>query len=153
MFEGTDIVFIHGMGFLVAGLLFGQLLEETLLLVERIVELGEGVSQLTADNEKLEAVDDLGIRIVLPRQRGDFGRILGNERGMPQFGLGYRIEKLSQQFAVPDVLVELQPKPGGDPQKLLAIFENRRIDVAVLDNRLATVSRSQGGVRLTSLPP
>ncbi len=60
----------------VAGLALCGLLDKALVLVLRIVELGEGISQLKGAGEWLEPFDKTRIVRFLFRERRDFFRII-----------------------------------------------------------------------------
>ena len=59
--EGADVVLVHGLGFVVAASLLGDLLLETGALVDGIVQLREGVADFEAANVELETLDPVGL--------------------------------------------------------------------------------------------
>ena len=67
--ERADVVLVVVHRLLLAALLGVHLGLEPLLLIERVVQLGEGVGDLPAGDEQLEAVGDLRILVVAARQR------------------------------------------------------------------------------------
>ena len=50
-------------------------------LVLGVVQLAEGVAELAAMHEELEAIDELGARVVLPRERRRLVRVVLHEDG------------------------------------------------------------------------
>src|SRR5690606_42011251 len=79
VFQRADEVGIEMHGLVVAGVLLGHLGVEALGLILGIVQLGIGVGNLTAADEQLEAVGDVGVLVVATRQRRDLERVLGNK--------------------------------------------------------------------------
>ena len=56
VFEGAQKILVHSMGFFVAGFMLGRLGFESLALIERIVQLREGVGDFAARDIELEAI-------------------------------------------------------------------------------------------------
>ncbi len=52
----------------VASGFFFQLMKETFFLIDRVIQLGESVGQLTADNKQLKPINNVWILIILTRQ-------------------------------------------------------------------------------------
>jgi len=59
--EGAQEILIQHLGLLIAGRLGFHLLFEPAALVERIVELGEGVADFPARDKGFEAFDQFGV--------------------------------------------------------------------------------------------
>ncbi len=60
--EGADVVFVDGgHGLFVAAFFLLDLLLEAVVLVDGVVELGEGVADLEAADVELEALDPVGL--------------------------------------------------------------------------------------------
>ncbi len=69
--EGSDVVFVHLVGFVVALFLLVELVEEALALVFGVVELGEGVAYFEASDVELEALDPVGLVGLFLGERAD----------------------------------------------------------------------------------
>ena len=67
--EGAQVVLVDAAAFEVAGVACGLLLLEALPLLDRIVELAVAVGVLVAVDEQLEAIGELGIDGIDPRER------------------------------------------------------------------------------------
>ncbi len=85
--------------FLVACILRGDLRIEARFLVFRVVQLGEAVGDLAADDEQLETLGDLRARIAAARQRRDFDRIVDDEGRLEQMRFGQFFEQRQLQAA------------------------------------------------------
>ena len=53
--ERAHKIFIHGMGFGVAAFAFIQLLQESITLLDRVIQFAEGIANFKAADEELEA--------------------------------------------------------------------------------------------------
>ena len=84
--EGSKVILVHPMGFLVPMLAGLDLLEKTLALVTRIVEFGKGIGHFAPRDEQFKAIGDVRIVLRPPRQGRDFDRIMSDESGLDQFG-------------------------------------------------------------------
>jgi len=69
MLEGSNVVFIVVHRFLVATLAAADLVPKAAGLIDRVIELGKGVAELSTVNEKLEPVDQTRIRIFATGER------------------------------------------------------------------------------------
>ncbi len=125
------------MRFVVASILFHHLLEKTLFLIDGIIELGKGISEFAADNKEFKTIDNLGIFIIFTRQGRNFGRISGNKRRIPQMRFGNGFEDLGEELAVTGRKLDVQAESFADFNHGSVIFEQSRIDIAVLDDRFA----------------
>ena len=103
--ERADVVGVVAHGLVVAHVLGLDLRTEALGLVDRVVELVEGVGVLVAADEQLEALGKLGVVRQLLGQRGDLQRMLGDEHGLDELLLGHGLEDLGDELALaPGVL-------------------------------------------------
>ena len=66
-------------GFRVARLLLADLFHEAGRLVLGVVQLGEAVGDLAPGDEQLEAIGDVGLLVVAPRERADLDGEVGDE--------------------------------------------------------------------------
>ena len=64
VFEGADVIGVEVHRLDVAGFLLPHLLAETLGLVVGVVELRESVGELAAGDVELEALGNLGVRVI-----------------------------------------------------------------------------------------
>ena len=96
----ADVVGVVSHGLIVAHVLGLDLRAEALGLVDRVVELVEGVSVLMAADEQLEALGELGVVRQLLGQRGDLQRMLGDEHGLDKLLLGHGLEDLGDELAL-----------------------------------------------------
>ncbi len=97
--EGADVVLVHLMGFRVAALFFGHLLLEAGELVDRVVELGEGVADLEAADVELEALDPVGFVGLFLGERGDGEGEVVDDGGLDEVGFGDSFEDRCDGFA------------------------------------------------------
>ena len=79
-----DIVFVVEHRFVVASIFGIHLLQETLSLIFRIVQLGEAITDFTTANEELKAIGDFRVLVVTTGQRRDFSRIFSDEGRLNQ---------------------------------------------------------------------
>ena len=100
VFQCGDEVVVHVGGFLVALCLELKLMLETLLLIDRVVELREGVGKLAAGDEQLEALGVARVRSVLFGQRGDLHRMAGQEGRLNQLVLDKFVEEQVEDIAL-----------------------------------------------------
>ena len=70
-------------------------------LVVGVDELAEGVGQLPAGHDGLEALGQVRVVAMAPGQRRHLGREVGDEHRAPQVGLGGLLEELEQELARP----------------------------------------------------
>ena len=77
--QGREVVVVDGLGFLVTAGGQNGLGLEALPLVDRVVELGEGVGQFPAGHDDLEPFDQRGVVAVGPGQRRDLPGIVEDE--------------------------------------------------------------------------
>ncbi len=68
VFQGADIILVHGVSLFITRLFLHQLLDETFTLIIRVVQLGESVRQLTTNDKELKTIDNARVVIVLARQ-------------------------------------------------------------------------------------
>ena len=87
------------MRFLIAGGALGELRLEAAALLDRIVELAEGVGDFEAADVELEALDRVGIVGALLRQRRHFGRKVVDERRLDQVLFPERLEDRAGDLA------------------------------------------------------
>ena len=80
------------MGFFVAAGALGQLLLEALLLLHGVVELAEGVADLKAADEDLEALDPVGVVGLLLGERRDGGWEVVDDGGLDEVLFGDGLE-------------------------------------------------------------
>src|ERR1035437_5125508 len=79
VFERADVVGVVVHGFFITGILGFGLLHEAVGLIFRVVQLGEGVGDFTANNKQFETLGDLGVAVTGARQRANFGRVVDDE--------------------------------------------------------------------------
>ena len=70
----------------VAGGAEARLHFESCALIDRIVELAEGVGQLSSGNDQLESLDETWIRAMAAGERAHLGRVVEHEGRIPQLG-------------------------------------------------------------------
>src|SRR5208283_2961351 len=100
--ESTNVVLVHLVSLFVTAHPFAQLLLEAAALLLRIVQLTEGVPDLQAANEDLEALNPLAILLRLALVLGkwrDSERKVINERRLNQMRLGYELEHVRDRLA------------------------------------------------------
>src|SRR5436309_6636237 len=73
--ERSQEVLVHRMGLIVTGRTRPRLVFEASPLIVRVVQLGEGIGDLLAGNEQLEAIGQTRIAGSSPGQRGNFYRM------------------------------------------------------------------------------
>ena len=110
-------------GFIVTGVLLGDLGQEALGLVFGIVKLGVGVGDLAAADKQLEAVGDIRVLVVAARQGRHFERILGDKVRLLQLALDQLFENHHLQLAQPLVAQHLGTGLLGNLARLLDIVE------------------------------
>ena len=101
VFQRRDIVLVIGHRFLIARGLGRDLRSKALGLIVRVVQLGEAIGNLAASDEELETVGHERVIVVAARKRRDFGRVVGDEQGPVELGLGGLLEDLNQHLAAP----------------------------------------------------
>jgi hypothetical protein len=92
-------------GLLVAGRLRPGLRLEPLALVGRVDQLGEGVGELPAGRDQLEAFGDVRLGPVLAGERGHLDGVVEHEGRVPQVRLDQLLEQLEHELAGPERLV------------------------------------------------
>jgi len=132
-------------GLLVSGFALFELHEEAVLLVRRVVELGEGVGDLPAVDVKLEAVHDLGVLRVLPRQRGDLEGVAGHERGLNELFLHGLVEDRHQDLAQRLPVLEKEPALRGLPERPAPVVQGGGVEPRVSDEGLPDGYPAPGG--------
>ena len=113
VFQRVDKVFVEGVRFLVALILFTGLIREALALVERIVELAEGVGEFPSVDEKFEAVSHIGVLFVALRERRDDGRVADDECRLDEVFLDIFLKENRQDIETRVGGVYLQPAQRG----------------------------------------
>ena len=97
--ERADVVLVHLVRLEVAARAVLQLRLEPPALLDRIVQLAEGVGHLEAADVELEALDRVRIVRLLLRERRDFGRKVVDEGRLNQPVLAERLEDLGRDLA------------------------------------------------------
>ena len=96
--EGADVVFVHGVGFVVAAGFLFELGFEAEALLDGVVEFGEGVADFEAADVELEALDPVGlVGLLLGEGRYGEGEVV-DDGGLDEVGFGYRLRRLSDAF-------------------------------------------------------
>ena len=119
------------------------------LLVDGVVELGEGVAHLTAADEQLEPLGEAGVLGGALGQGGDIHRVHGDEGGLDELLLHLLVEALIQGVA-PGVL---RARPCSTPTDLAAATASASSVMAMKSTprysltASAMVIRGQPGVR------
>ncbi len=140
VFQRADVVGVEAHGLVVAQVLRLNLRAEALGLINRVVQLGEGVGVLMAADEQLEALGQLRVVLHLLGQRRNLQRMLGDERRLHQLLLGHGLEDLGDQLA-------LAPSVLGMPAVLLQ--NGHQVLAAALERHLfAGIARGQPAHRL-----
>ena len=100
----------------VSSLLLPKLLDETLPLIDRIVQLGKPVGDLPSRDEKLKPVHHVRVLGVPAGKGRDVRRVMGDERGLNQPGLDQLVEELGQDPSVgcPLFQIETEVSRHGD---------------------------------------
>src|SRR5207244_7365545 len=76
-----------------------ELLLEAPALILGVVQLGEGVGDLVARHEELEAVDEARVAVVAARERRELDRELGDEARLHEERLDHRLEDRREEMA------------------------------------------------------
>jgi len=84
VFQRTHEIIVLEHRFFVARIFGCDLRIETCFLIFRVVQFGEAIGDLAADDEQLEAFCDLGVRIAATGQRGDFDWVVDDEGWLEQ---------------------------------------------------------------------
>src|SRR3990172_1163763 len=129
-------ILVHWLGLFVSRLPFPYLLLEPLPLVYRVVNLGKGVRDFPARDQKLETVGYRGVKRVFPRKRRDVGRIMGDKGRIEELRLRHLLEYLGDNLAVAQVRRGFGIKFFQDRKSLVPVVEDLFIDVTVFDNGL-----------------
>ena len=98
--QRADVVGVEAHGLVVAHVLGRHLGAEALGLIHRVVQLGEGVAVLVAQDEQLEALSELGVLRMLLRQRRDLQRVVDDEGGLDELLLRHGLEDLGDELAL-----------------------------------------------------
>src|SRR5205809_4670740 len=109
--ERSQEVLVHRMGLIVTGRTRPRLVFEASPLIVRVVQLGEGIGDLLAGNEQLEAIRQPRITGSPPGEWRDFHRMSQDEGGLHQGVLHELLEQLGDQ-----------PAPAGPGLRLNAVF-------------------------------
>ena len=136
VFQCGDEVVVHVGGFLVALCLELKLMLETLLLVDRVVELREGVGELAAGDEQLEALGVARVRSVLFGQRADLHRMPSQEGRLNQLVLDKFVEEQVEDIALQMALLILDVVLLGNRSGFLQGVDLVEVDAGVLLDRL-----------------
>src|SRR3989338_6591185 len=112
--EGADVVFVHGVGFLLAALAPAELLEEALVLLERVVEFREGVAELKPAGEDFEALGERRVVVAGIRERRAHDQDIVDERRLDEPALDHRFEKMRGGEA--GARGARPPRPAGPPR-------------------------------------
>ena len=99
--EGTDVVLVHAVRFFVPARALPKLLLEPPALLDRIVELAEGVRDFEAADIELEPFDGVGIVLPLLRERRDLGRKVVDEYRLDEIALAQRLEDRRRNLPCP----------------------------------------------------
>jgi len=97
--EGVDEIVVHHARLVIALGPQLHLLEEALLLVDGVVELGEGVAHLAAADEELEALGQARILRAALGEGRDVHRVHGDEGGLDHLLLHLLVEALIERVA------------------------------------------------------
>ena len=97
--ERANVIVIERHGLVVAGFFILDLCPEALRLDFRVIELGKTVRDFSSGDKQLKTIGDERVRIILARQRRNFGRVLRNECRFAEFMLARYVEYLSLQLA------------------------------------------------------
>ena len=113
-----------------------KLFEEPFPLVDRIVEFGKPIGDFAACHKELEAIDDLRILRVPPRQGRDVRRVKSDEGGLDQIRFDQLFEQVRQDSPMRGFLLQINAQrlclfPGFG-----RIFQNRWIDLPVFEKGL-----------------
>jgi hypothetical protein len=96
VFQGPHIILIHVVRLFVTPGLLGACAEETLLLVPRVIQFGEGIGHFPASAVEFETIDYIRVMIIFPGKRRNLCRVGGYKGRLDQFGLGDLLEYLDQ---------------------------------------------------------
>ena len=114
IFERAQKIFVDEMGFFVTRGALRGLRFKSLALVERIVQLGEGVRDLPPGDVQLEAIGQRGVGILSTGQRRNLYGIVGNEGRLLQIGLDRLFEDLVENYMERALGAEISDRvPGG----------------------------------------
>ncbi len=118
--ESTDVVVVKAHGLVVAHALRLNLSMETLSLIDGVVELGEGVGVLVADDEQLETLGQLGVVGLLLGKRAHLERVVDDEGRLDELLLGNGLENLSDKLALAPSLLGMTAVLLEDGNQLFA---------------------------------
>ena len=90
-----------------------HLLHKALVLVDRVIQLRVGISQLFAVYHQFEAFGESGFAAMHLRERGHLHRIIGDERRLDKLSLAGLAEDLVDKFAFAHVLGIFNPQALG----------------------------------------
>ncbi|SBM29952.1 Uncharacterised protein [Klebsiella oxytoca] len=107
MLQRGDVVFVIEHGFVVTGSFRVNLIEETLRLVFRIVQLAKAVTDFTPADEEFKTIGDFRVLVVTTRQRRDFCRIFGDEGWLNQMRFRHFFEDLGHDAAQTPALLNV----------------------------------------------
>ena len=153
--QGVDEILVHHAGLVVALGAQLDLLLEALLLVDGVVELGEGVAHLAAADEELEALGQARVlRAALGKGR-DIHRVHGDEGGLDHLLLHLLVEALIERVAPGGLhLVHIDADSLCCGDSLRIVRDGHEVHAEVLLHGLghgeAAEARSQGD--LVALP-
>ena len=99
VFQSVHVIVVHHVGFLVALVPQLHLTLEPLLLVDGVVELGEGVAHFAAADEQLKPLGEPVILGGTLGQRGDVHGMHGDEGGLDELLLHLLVKALVQGAA------------------------------------------------------
>ena len=96
------------------------------------IELGEGVADLAAGDDRLEALDHVGQLAVVAGERRDLLRVVGDEHRSPELRLGGLLVDLEHELAGAVVVLHLHAVLGGDAAQLVDRHAHVDADAGVL---------------------
>src|SRR5687768_8194554 len=129
VFEGADVVLVHGVRFLVAGVTPGELRLEPAALFGRVVQLTERVRHFEAADVELEPLDGIRIVRLLLRERRHLGRKVVDECGLDEIVFVQPLEDLGRHPAGAPRSLQLDAEFSRNRRGLLRIAQVRIGDV------------------------
>ena len=108
VFERTDVVGVVFHGLFVAVALGFHLGGEAALLVDRVVEFGEGVGVFVAGDHELEAVGEARVARLALGERRDLDRVVAHEGGVHDLLLAELVVEGEQELARAPILLPFE---------------------------------------------
>ena len=107
MFQCGDVIFVVEHRFVVTCIFRGNLIQEALRLIFRVIQLAKAVTDFTTTDKELKAVCDFRVNVVTTRQRRNFCWIFSNEGRLNQMCFCHFFEDLGNDTAQTPALLNV----------------------------------------------